>query len=251
MRTFRLVIFLAVMIVASDAWAEEATPTLAKFAVGANFPQNHIKFPDVNGDVSVAAYCYARILGGGDIQRNICFESSSMDQKFNDAVEAGMKDAKVTAASVNGKKYAVGLYYRVVFIRQEGKSFIGVYPNWGNDVDKYGIEYSAPQRYSTALRPAICTDVWSRFRAFATMRIGIDGAVKGDVSMELSALNIDDERCADSIEDLHKSLEYIPGEYEGDPVDATYVEGWGIFENMVVESSTQQDSVKVQKDTND
>lgn len=229
------VVFLILIVVASNAWAEEPPPTLAKFSMGEDSPQNHIEFPDVEGDVSAAVHCYASIMGSGGIRRTICFESLSVDQKFNDAVQDGMKHAKATGASVNGKKYSVGIYFRVVFVRLNGESFIGVYPNWGNDVDKYDLDYRAPQRYSTAILPRNCRNAWGNIFALATMRIGTDGAVKGDVTLDFNALNSDEERCGSSIETLHKGSEYIPGEYEGEPVEATYLEGWGNFEVMIVE----------------
>jgi hypothetical protein len=235
MRTLRPLVYLAAMFLAADALADESSLRLAKFSEGEHSLQNLIKFPDVEGDVSVAVYCFADILGSGGIEWTHCFESKSVDQAFIDVIEIAIKDAEATAALVGGKKYSVKLYYRVVFIRQGGESQIGVFPNWGHDVDKYGLGYHAPQWYDNKLAPNNCWDMSGRFRAFSTMLVGTDGVAKSDVSFDRSAVNIKDKDCAGSLAALLKRSEYIPGEYEGRTVDATIVLAFGDWKNMVVE----------------
>jgi hypothetical protein len=131
MRKLSQLVYLAAMLLVADALADESSLTLAKFSEGDHSLQNLIEFPDVDGDVSVAVYCRADLLGSGGISWTNCFESESVDQAFIDVIETAGRDAKATAASVDGKKYAIHLYFRVVFVRQGGESNIGVYPKFG------------------------------------------------------------------------------------------------------------------------
>lgn len=223
------------MILASNVLADEVGLKLAKFSEGEGALQNLIEFPNVEGDVSVAVYCVADIMGTGRVFRIDCFESESVDHKYIRAIEKTARDARATPAVVDGQEYITNLYFRTVFMRQGGEQYIGVFPNWGHDVDSYGLEYHAPQRYSNAVTPRNCVLTAGTFRAFSTLRIGVDGSPVGDVSFDRSDKDMKDQDCRASLSSLLKVSEYIPGENEGNPIETTIVEAWGDKQYMVVE----------------
>jgi hypothetical protein len=208
----------------SNAMADSSPPTLARFVDGDHSLQKLIEFPDVDDDVAAFVYCEATVLGSGKIRRNHCFPNENVDPSFPKAVSAAAKLAKLTPATVDGDNRFVYLYYRVLFIQKDGAAEIHVYPNWGADVDKYGLSYEAPQCYHFSPIRKPCSPLFIEF-AHVTTVIGTDGTVKGDVTIELGDTN-SMNWCENTIRSAFKSSKYIPGHHDGQPVDATYVEMW-------------------------
>lgn len=206
-------------------------PDLARFSDGDQSLQRLIEFPDVDGDVLVVVYCRAFILEDGQVYSNTCFPTEGVRQSFPRAIENAMRSALVTPAVVDGAARAVPLFYRVGFLRKDGEAEIAVYSNWGIDMDEFGLDYEAPQRYTSQIFPMGCADYWWSMAVTATMVIGADGALAGDVRLESSELT-PMRRCTRSLKRFYEKSKYIPGRHDGKPIEATLVEVWGPHEHL-------------------
>ena len=220
----RVTVLSFALFLTSHAIADESPPTLARFVDGDDSLQKLIEFPVVDDDVAMIVFCLARVRKSGDIVRNHCFPSENVDQSFRDAIDTAVKSARASPATVDSKARSVRLYYHVNFFQKDGATEVGVHSNWGVDVDKYGLSYEAPQRYTDAIFPQFCSfmDIES---GHVAMVIGTDGTVKGDVALELGDGN-DVNRCENSIKNTYRNFKYIPGHQDGRPIEATFVEAW-------------------------
>ena len=211
----------------NNAIADASSPTLARFIDGEHSLQNLIEFPDVEGDVSLILNCELSVYPSGGITRNRCFPSEGVDPSFRKAVSAAAKLARASPAIVDGKARPVHLYYRVLFFQKDGTAEVGVFSNWGHDVDKYGISYEAPQRYSHYRMPNKCRYLLRGALLLSTVLIGKDGTLTSDVVFVPQLDRTPDQRkCANGIKALLEKAKYIPGHYAGTPVEATFVEAW-------------------------
>ncbi len=208
----------------SHAMADSSPPTLARFVAGDDSLQKLIEFPVVDDDIAVVVFCLARVRRSGDIVRNHCFPSENVDRSFRDAIDTAVKSARASPATVDSKARSVRIYYRVIFFQKDGATEVAVYSNWGVDVDKYGLSYEAPQRYTDASFPITCSSIDIE-SGHVAMVIGTDGTVKGDVALELGDGN-DVNRCETSIKNTYRNFKYIPGHQDGQPIEATFVEVW-------------------------
>lgn len=208
------------------AIADAAAPTPARFVDGDLSLQKLIEFPDVDHDVLTVMYCFVYVMRSGELRRNHCFLSESVDRPFRIAVDTAVELARASPATVDGKSHFIALYYRVIFLQKDGVAEVGVYPNWGNHVDKYGLSYEAPQRYTQSIYPEKCNAL--NF-LLATMLIGEDGTLTGDVAFS-GGEGMHMEWCKESVKAIHLNAKYIPGHKDGQPVEATFVEAWGLME---------------------
>ena len=224
-----------IFMLAANAIAGPPAFTLARFAQGDQHLQHIIKFPAGEGDLVVIIYCIADVLRSGGIRENWCLPSSNDERTYRKAVEVAAKHADVKPALVDGVPHAVYLYYRVVFVRDGDNSMIGVYPNWGNDLDRYGIDYQAPQRYTPTIYPSDCTVLGAEYSVLATMLIDSGGKVSGDVSFDPEPVHWKRRLCTRKIRSIHESARYLPGRQDGKVIEASYVEAWGFFDYLVAE----------------
>ena len=123
---------------------------------------------------------------------------------------------------MNGKPQKVTIYYRVAFLKQGEIEGIGVYPNWGNDVDKYGPDYESAQRYGDrGSKPCFFIGL-----VLLTVKIGADGQITGGVSFSGGDSNFEQSLCAKRIKKIIVGGSYIPGRYDGKLVETTHVFAW-------------------------
>ena len=104
----------------SSSIAESSPPTLARFVDGDQSLQKLIEFPDVDDNVLTIVYCLAHVQKNGEIVRNHCFPSETVDPSLPDAIDTAAKLARASPATVGNKLRSVRLYYRVVFINKDG-----------------------------------------------------------------------------------------------------------------------------------
>ena len=228
--SIRVMILSAGVFLMSHAIANETLPTLARFVDGEQSLQRLIEFPNVDGDVSITVFCELTVIASGELRDNFCYQTERGDMPFRIAVDAAVRLAEASPAVADGKAQTVKLHYRVVFHRQGGATRLGVYSSWGDDVDKHGIEYEAPQRYSYDQIPDICRRALFRDSVRVSMLIGTDGTLTGDV---VFAPKLDrtmrNKRCAILFEDIHKKAKYIPGHNGTMPIEATFAEVWSVI----------------------
>lgn len=229
----------------AETQAHASTP--ARFVEGEESLENLVAFPDVPGNLTLNVYCRAVIGPKGQMKQNFCFRSEKVDQAFRDAIDTAAKSAKLLPAIVSGEPHRVIFWYRVMFVRVDGKSMIRVFPNWARDIDKYGNDYEGPQRVSRLMLPRACStrglvtmdaadSLRSKFEnpsvfLIATLTIDASGEPLDDVVFE-STSNVEDSRCRSRIREELERADYIPGYRNGEPVEATFVQPVGSYEDM-------------------
>ncbi len=177
-----LVLVIAVLLLC-DASADTPRCTLARFIDGENSLQNLIEFPAVDGDVSKTIYCASRVYKSGKLRRTLCPASSKSDRYFIEAIEAAAKKTRVSPATLDGKTQRTSLLYTVTFVRQQGAESIHVYPNWGDDLEKYGPDYESAQRYDHGKLASVCVP---SSLLLVTVKIGADGRISGEITLSVN-----------------------------------------------------------------
>jgi hypothetical protein len=226
-RTFAAASLIA-LVLASQAGAGESTASgkpafvPARFAGGLDAASDKIRFPDYERDVSVYINCAARLSVTGEVERYFCLDYYGLrDTKFRQAAEAFIESAELTPALVDGEPRPVEVHFRVFFGRKGDLYGAGVFPNWGDDADKYGLEYEAPQRYNEDPPAPKCGSV----AGISRVKVGTDGRAAGDVDLVMS-YGVPEHigTCESWMMQVVTDGHYIPAQHDGKPVAATYVE---------------------------
>lgn len=206
-------------------------PVLAKF-VDRAAAASRIEFPEVDGEVSAYVYCVALIVQKGKVRRSQCLEDQNFDDAaFRRAVEESVESMQFTPAVVDGRVRHAELHFRVYFSNAGGEAEIRIYPNWGNDADRYGPEYEAPQRYNVHYPGGCHSDysIWS-------VAVDVTGRTTGRPSVYADRDWM--QYCSRHLEEFMRNFQYIPARAEGRAVPATHVETWG---NPVLEQVTSDE----------
>ena len=197
----------------------------ARFVGGLDAASETIRFPNYKRDVTVYINCVAMVSATGEVERFYCLDYYGVaDTKFRQAAEAFIANAELSPALVNGEPRPVEMYFRVFFGRQGENYAAGVFPNWGDDVERYGIEYEAPQRYNEDPPPPKCGSVAGMSR----VEVSTEGRAVGDIDLMMSYGKPEHYgTCENWMMGIVRDGKYIPAHHEGKPVAATYVEVGG------------------------
>ena len=222
------VISLVLLLVSATAIADEAGESReadrvpARFAGGLDAASAKIRFPDYDRDVTVYINCAAQLDTSGDVERYFCLDYYGIaDTKVREQAEAFIARAEFSPAMVDGEPRAVEFYFRVFFGRRGELYAAGVFPNWGDDAELYGLEYEAPQRYNAGPPAPKCGTV----AGISRMQVSAGGEPAGDVDLVMSYGKPEHYSvCETWMSDLVREGRYIPARHEGKPVAATYVE---------------------------
>jgi len=211
----------------NSAASEPATHhyTPARFAAGLDAASARIQFPDHKRDLMLYLNCAARIGTAGEVLSHFCLDYyGSGDSKFRRAADTFIESAKFSPAMIDGQPVAVEFYFRIFFGRMGKQYAAGVLPNWGDDADKYDIDYEGPQRYDKVAAQPACNTVGG----IAKVLVGVDGRAKGDVSLMMSyGVPEHYSTCETYFTDVVRNGRYIPAHKNGEPVPATYAEVGG------------------------
>ena len=227
MRIIAVVTFTALasasMAVAQDAAStSEQSFVPARFVGGLDAASEKIRFPNHKRDVTVYINCAATVSATGEVERFYCLDYYGVaDTKFRQAAEEFIGQAELSPAVVDGEPRAVEMYFRIFFGRQGELYAAGVFPNWGDDVDKYGLEYEAPQRYNEDPPPPRCGSVAGMSR----VQVSVEGRAVGEVDLMMSYGTPENYgTCENWMTGIVRDGQYIPAHHEGKRVAATYVE---------------------------
>lgn len=197
----------------------------ARFKNGLEAAAAEIEFPDYRKDIALYINCAASLDEFGQVERHYCLDySGSVDDRFRDRVDRFIRTTAISPAVVDGQPVPVELYFRVYFGRRGDLYAVGVLPNWGDDAEKYGVEYEAPQRYDLEPMSHAC----AIDGGMARITVDADGHAKGEASLIMS-YGIP-ERYSECEHWFSRSVangSYIPAMQDGKPVPATYVEVTG------------------------
>lgn len=197
----------------------------ARFANGLEAAAAEIKFPNFKKDLSLYISCAAKLNTAGEVKDYFCLDYyGGQDAKFRKAAKKFIESTAITPAVVDGKPVPVEFYFRVFFGQQGDQYAVGVFPNWGDDADKYDMEYEAPQRYNQEpLHPACLSD-----GGMSKVLVGADGKASGDVDLIMSyGVPKHYSVCENWFSQTVLHGQYIPAQHEGKSVPATYVEFGG------------------------
>lgn len=197
----------------------------ARFARGLEAAAAGIPFPDYRKDLALYINCAARLDESGRLESHFCLDySGSADDQFRGLVDRFIREASISPALVEGVPVPVEMYFRVYFGRRGDMYAVGIFPNWGDDVDDYGPEYEAPQRYDREPMSSAC----AIDGGMARIKVGADGRAIGDASLIMSyGIPGRYSDCEIWFSQSVASGSYIPGMHEGRPVATTYVEMTG------------------------
>jgi hypothetical protein len=138
------------------------------------------------------------------------------------AVAAAGRRAKFVPATRGGKAAAV---YMLVMVRIDvtaGEPLVLAVPNNGVESERYGLLYTAPQRFNEFTWGR--KDLWSetgRVLIWQKMRIDEHGKVS---EYHMTNASNAPAYLVEQIERGVKRMEFMPGLFEGKPVSMRYVE---------------------------
>ena len=209
---------------ADDLGSREATaarfvPAELSFA-GAQTIADVIRFPDTQGDVTVALHCALRVQSR-NILSNFCFTPDRSTSAFEEAFKALIPRLRVSSARLDGRRETVRIPYSVEFIKRGDDERVRVYENHGAEVARYGRQYTAPQRVLSSVERVSRACVTSEPDNLVWVRANVtaDGKPEG-----VRVVTDTSEACRETIEALFAQSSYIPAHYQGKPVAAEVLE---------------------------
>ena len=187
-----------------------------------------IDFPEKSFEGTVVVRGAADISKGG-LSTALVFYTDTKNRDIFKPYEDAIRKAfgpriKVLPATVNGKRKRVWINFSVVFEKNQEQNSINIYQNLLYNTNSYGNNYIDPQRFVLGRFPDACRK--NRY---------------GEGSMVWLAANIDENGipsnsrivtgeasggCKRKLIELLSKSSFIPAQYEGKFVSATYVEVW-------------------------
>lgn len=186
-------------------------------------------------DVPLGRYavnCEAVIGKAGRAQTIYCYSPKVLPPRLADAVAVAARRARFTPATRDGVPTAVYMLFMVRVDVTASDPLILVVPNNGLEAAKYGLYYTAPQRFNefywsggtVASRPwegvrgvdSSPGVVWQKLRIDEHGEI-VDYAVIDDYGVAT-------KRTLSLIRNSIRRMEFMPGLFEGKPVSMDYLE---------------------------
>jgi|GEM_PF-1874816 len=140
-------LFILLVISNSLVAAESYSP--ADFTDSNRSLQNRIRFPNIEGDISLTILCDSFLTRNGRFRTNLCF-SHGTDQRawlFDIAIKRAARYAKIQQALVNGHGRAVRFKYKVEFEKNGETTSIKALANQGLNTESDEGNYVSAQRY--------------------------------------------------------------------------------------------------------
>ena len=213
---------MALITVADD----DAVPSFApaNFVEGERSLKNLIRFPKVQGDLSVVVNCTSIGSAKGRIREAKCSATGDPSQKFAIAVSRRTRSARITPAIVDGKNEQVDFQFSVVFKRTGETETIDVYTNNRKNLDRFGPDYVSAQRYSPYELPDVCK---ARRASFLILEIAVvtkEGRVK-ESDLHVDSIGIA-KICETSLREITRNSRFVPAFHDGLPVESVWVNPW-------------------------
>lgn len=208
----------------ASAARDDPATVPARFADGLEAAAAQIRFPNYKKDVSIFSYCFAALRVSGKVEWSHCLDYANFDDsRFRSAVARFLETARFSPAIVDGKRVPVVIYSRVFFGRQGEQFAVGLDPNWGQDIDKYGLAYEGPQRPLGEPAFSGCS-----MGNMTTVLVSSSGHATGEVTfIDTSGFPRLSRACERWITQTLEDGRFIPAWHNGKPVDAVYTEVWG------------------------
>lgn len=180
------------------------------------FPRKHEKSKE---DIAVVIRCDAVIKRNGKVDHNFCYEEGGVHFPFVSMINRAASKSVFNPARVNGTARPVYFQYYVLFIKKGSATSIEVIGNSGLEVDKYGVDYTSPQRYSV---PGGIFGAGCSYNKHITVNAVISEL--GTVSSVAVEGDNAGDKCTKYLEESFKNQKFIPATYNGKAISAFYSE---------------------------
>jgi hypothetical protein len=166
--------------------------------------------------------CEALVGRKGRTHRFTCYSAQEGQRALVGAVRAAVRQARFVPATRAGVTVDVYMLVMVQIDTTQREPLILAVPNNGVEAERYGLLYSAPQRFNEFTWNA---ETWGRRsgRVLLWQKMQIDEAGK---VLECVVTNPSGapEVLVKRIEEQVKRMEFMPGYFEGKPVSMFYTE---------------------------
>ena len=215
------------LMVAANAYAERVPASFGDQGAE-RWLGSLIKFPEIEGKVSVMLNCISRVQTNGKMRESGCYVENQFDTPFAAAVQKAAKKARMTPAVIDGKKREIYLQFRVEFIQDDDQREILLYlnPAEPENLQEYGMHHIAAQR-------TIGKEAWMKvcpqragFVIVARAHVSMEG-VGSNVSLHHGAGIVPTGPCQQAIIDAILTSDFAPTTVDGVAVPSTFVEPFG------------------------
>ncbi len=200
--------------------AQETEFIPANFTDDRDSLQNLIEFPDISENIDVLVRCSSELSRFGSFQTLVCLpvQYPVLLQAIADVIF----DAEMSPARRDGSRIGVKVPFSIRFVKDGASENIFVYPNFGLDTERLGLNFTAPQRIIRDLRPGGDECL---FQDYGDYWSGVLVSEVGE-SMEVSISQPHNltERCVAEHSRLISTFTFIPAMADGMAAQATYYE---------------------------
>ncbi len=213
---------LLILLLLYGGHASASVTTPARLIEGAGSIESLLRLPEGLQPGRYVVQCEAWIRRRGRVRSFLCYATKEAHRPVVKAVSYAGRKARFVPATRDGKKEEV---YMLVMVRidiTEQGPLILVVPNDGVEAGRYGLFYTAPQRFNEFVwcapgRPIRTSDIlmWQQ------MQIDEHGKV---VEYKLENVAKVPEWFVGRIEAQVQRMDFMPGYFNGKPVPMHYVE---------------------------
>lgn len=200
----------------------------ARAGTGEDSLAARIEFPDLKGNTTAMIRCAAQVEGGGDMEKNGCYDEGPSDRLFIPAINKAARRAQMQPASLDGRSVEIYFQYRVKFEKKGDENIVTVLENPGvtENIEAYGDDHVAAQR-SIGKEPwqKVCPSR-ARYLVWLRAHVAPDGSVS-NASLTHGGGIMPTPRCQESILQTIENSIFFPALANGEPVPSTYVEPFG------------------------
>ena len=205
--------------------ASASVTTPARLTEGPDSIESKFRLPE---DLKVGRYivqCEAWLRRSGRVRTFLCYSTEQSQRILVSAVARAGRQARFVPATRDGKAAEVSMQVMVrIDVTAQGPLILAV-PNNGVEAERYGLFYTAPQRFNEFIwhgnhDPLKSSEVllWRK------MRIDEHGKVT-EYKVERQAASVP-QWFVEGLEEQIERMEFMPGYHEGKPVPMAYVEPW-------------------------
>jgi hypothetical protein len=168
-----------------------------------------------------AVQCEALVGKKGRTRSFICYSAHEGQRALTRAVRLAGQHAKFVPATRDGVKVDVYMLVMVRIDTTQSEPLILAVPNNGVEAGRYGLLYSAPQRFNEFTWEGKTWLKHGRVLLWQKMHIAADGQV-----LESQVTNSSDtpDWFVKRIEEQMKRMQFMPGYFQGKPVEMFYTE---------------------------
>lgn len=187
---------------------------------------SRLYFPDIKGDVDVKLLCFTQLETNGKMKNTGCMAEDQFDAPFAQAISEAAKKARMTPATIGGKKVKVFVQFGAQFTQkgEDRQVKLTLNPGYPENVEAYGEEHVAAQRVIGKREPwqDVCP-TRARFVVWAIAYVGENGE-SDSPSINHADGVLPTAACQESIMETIVASSYVPAIVDGVAVPSTFVE---------------------------